>query len=78
MTLEDQAEIHESRADFLSSRALLARGQTTRGIRFSESSIVELDSLGSSDDGCHHAVKFVTNKGKMNKYRMTLMVGMLR
>jgi hypothetical protein len=44
VSLENQSEAHEARADFLASRALLARGQTTRGIRFSESSLVELDT----------------------------------
>ena len=54
-TLKDQSEVHEARADFLASRALLARGQATRGI---ESSLVELDAMNGI-----YAVKFVTRKG---------------
>ena len=57
-TLKDQSEVHEARADFLASRYLLARGQATRGIRLSESSLVELDAMNGI-----YAVKFVTRKG---------------
>jgi hypothetical protein len=59
----------------LASRALLARGQTTRGLRFSECSLVEIDA---GNNILYHAVKFITKKGKTNKFKMTLMTGMLR
>jgi hypothetical protein len=73
LSLNNQSDAFKSRADFLLSRALLARGQITRGIRLSEVGIEELDSALRVQ-----ALRFTIKKSKTNKFQRTLHGGLLR